>query len=59
MLMATVLVLGSVAALAATKVVLYGNVERQAKAVAGMRLLFAPNKMCYSEGRQLWRASFI
>jgi Flp pilus assembly pilin Flp len=36
MLMATVLVLGSVAALAATKAVLYGNVESLAKVVAGM-----------------------
>jgi hypothetical protein len=36
MLMATVLVLGSVAALAAMKIALYGNVETLAKAVAGM-----------------------
>ena len=36
MLMATVLVLGSVAALAAMKTALYGNVETLAKAVAGM-----------------------
>src|SRR5579862_9240805 len=36
MLMATVLVLGSVVALAAMKVALYGNVETFARAVAGM-----------------------
>jgi Flp pilus assembly pilin Flp len=36
MLMATVLVLGSVAALAAMKTALYGNVETFARAVAGM-----------------------
>jgi Flp pilus assembly pilin Flp len=36
MLLATVLVLGSVAALAATKVVLYGNAEVLAKIAAGM-----------------------
>jgi Flp pilus assembly pilin Flp len=36
MLVASVLVLGSIAALAATKVALFGNVEELAKAVAGM-----------------------
>jgi hypothetical protein len=36
MLMATVLVLGSVAVLAAAKMSLYGNVTELAKAAAGM-----------------------
>jgi hypothetical protein len=36
MLMATVLVLGSVAVLAATRVALYGSVDTWAKALTGM-----------------------